>query len=96
MAQGFIKGFQKALEILGDKKFSEEDMKNAIYIAWDDDNLATTDIIQLLQQTEWDVEIEQELIQSSIEGEAIWKIKLDTDGCLILKKKGKWKVNYLK
>ena len=23
MAQGFIKGFQKALEILGDKKFSE-------------------------------------------------------------------------
>ena len=25
---GFVKGFQKALEILGDKKFSEEDMKN--------------------------------------------------------------------
>jgi hypothetical protein len=27
---GFNKGFQKALEILGDKKFSEEDMKKAM------------------------------------------------------------------
>jgi hypothetical protein len=35
----------------------------------------------------WDVEIEQVLIQSSIDGEAIWKYKLDDDGCIILKKK---------
>ena len=46
----------------------------------------TQKYIKSLQQTEWDVEIEQELIQSSIDGEAIWKLKLDTDGCLILKK----------
>jgi hypothetical protein len=36
---------------------------------------------------EWDVEIEQVLIQSSIDGEAIWEYKLDDDGCIILKKK---------
>ena len=35
----------------------------------------------------WDVEIEQVLIQSSIDGEAIWEYKLDDDGCIILKKK---------
>ena len=36
---------------------------------------------------EWDVEIEQVLIQSSIDGKPIWEYKLDDDGCLILKKK---------
>ena len=46
----------------------------------------TQKYIKSLQQTEWDVEIELELIKSSIDGEAIWKLKLDTDGCLILKK----------
>ena len=46
----------------------------------------TQKYIKSLQQTECDVEIEQELIQSSIDGEAIWKLKLDTECCLILKK----------
>lgn len=92
---GFIKGFQKALELLGDKKFSEEDMKNAIYIAWDDDNLASTDIIQSLQQTEWDVSIEMEPYHDGDfinDGkthiiEAKLRYRLDSDGCLILKRK---------
>ena len=61
----YKKGFQKALSILGDKKFSEEDMRNA----WDaalNQYLMFHEIpatawreqhIQSLQQNEWDVEI---------------------------------------
>ena len=87
---GYEQGFQKALSILGDKKFSELDMR----IAYDagcnnidaDDNIDFQDTINSLQQTELDVEIEQVLVQSSIEGEAIWKLKLDVNGCLILKR----------
>ena len=80
--------FKKALEILGDKKFSEEDMKKAIYIAWEGGDLASTHIIESLQQTEFDVEI--------VMGDPIGigdkytpdtKPKLDADGCLILKRK---------
>ena len=79
--------FKKALEILGDKKFSEEDMKKAIYIAWEGGDLASTHIIESLQQTEFDVEI--------VMGDPIGigdkytpdtKPKLDEDGCLILRK----------
>ena len=79
--------FKKALEILGDKKFSEEDMKKAIYIAWEGGDLASTHIIESLQQTEFDVEI--------VMGDPIGigdkytpdtKPKLDADGCLILRK----------
>ena len=114
--QGFIKGFQKALELMGDKKFSEEDVRRAIEIArmgsmqeqhngygrptelrFVLDNISSDEIIQSLQQTEWDVEIEME--NSLINGyrnQAEGTIgfiaeyepvpKLDTDGCLILKK----------
>ena len=60
--EGFIEGAKTILEILGDKKFSEKDVKLAINLAWDDDNLSTTDIIQSLQQTEWDVEVEMEKV----------------------------------
>jgi hypothetical protein len=66
MAQGFIKGFQKALEILGDKKFSEEDVKKTLYLknGFDKDGFSfyksDEEIIQSLQQTEWDVEIVME------------------------------------
>ncbi len=48
----------------------------------------TDKFIQSLQQpTEIEVEIEQVLTQSSIEGDAIWKYKLDENGCVILIKK---------
>ena len=61
-------GFQKALEILGDKKFSEKDMSKA----WSEGYHRKVDelngnglryfdkFIQSLQQTEWDVEVEME------------------------------------
>ena len=64
----YKKGFQKALEILGDKKFSEEDIRNAMERVWywhednqDKDCLTVYKLIskhiQSLQQTEWSVEI---------------------------------------
>jgi hypothetical protein len=74
MAQGFIKGFQKALEILGDKKFSIEDIQNVIdsnedCLVWvnvsedggDIKFYLDEDILtESLQPKEWDVEIVME------------------------------------
>ena len=66
--KGFEIGFQKAVELLGDKKFSEKDMSKA----WSEGYHRKVDelngnglryfdkFIQSLQQTEWDVEIEME------------------------------------
>lgn len=92
----YKRGFQKALEILGDKKFSEEELKRAMSAALSigygrrfhvkDKQLKIDPYIQLMQQTEWNVEIEQVLVTSSIEGEAKWENKLDNNGCLILKR----------
>ena len=56
-------------ELLGDKKFSEDDVRKAYTIGWNscnnfmeyDENhelIELPDCIQSLQQTEWDVEIE--------------------------------------
>jgi hypothetical protein len=64
----FIDGFQKALEILGDKKFSKQDVKKAYMIGWNSCNnfngndesqefIESPGCIQSLQQTEWEVEI---------------------------------------
>ena len=78
-------GFQKALEILGDKKFSEEQLRESFLHVQND---PTFDVFkQSLQQTEWDVEIEMEWIQSTfILGNPHQIPKLDDDGCLILKR----------
>jgi hypothetical protein len=105
--KAYIKGFQKALEILGDKKFSEEDMQNAHALGWDtafewaEGNSKITELKELinsLQQKEWDVEVVME--DSFIEnGESyihetgakgnysthVKKPKLDQEGNLILK-----------
>jgi hypothetical protein len=68
-AKCFIEGFQKALELMGDKKFSEGDMYEAIRKAKKYDvipnhegvivnfNYSKEEITQSLQQTEWDVEV---------------------------------------
>ena len=102
--KGIIVGFQKALELMGDKKFSEEDIKKVVEISRQGllqethngygvstgsvfvlDNLSTNDIIQSLQQTEWDVEVVMEKVDLSF---GCYKIqqKFDSDGCLILKR----------
>lgn len=58
----FKDGFHKAFEILGDKKFSEEDMKRLLsFVVNNAINVNNTDrahnYIKSLQKNEWDVEI---------------------------------------
>jgi hypothetical protein len=93
LKNGFIDGFNKAMELNKDKVFTLEDMfnlyahivKNGI-ISGEEAN----EFIQSLQQpTEIEVEIEMELeIDTSKLVGAIYghKPKLDSEGCLILKR----------
>ena len=64
--RNFEEGFQKSLEILGDKKFSEEDMaymmaKTCEFMENHLDRISSVEFfnntIKSLQQTEWDVEV---------------------------------------
>jgi hypothetical protein len=73
---GFKKGFQKALEILGDKKFSEKDMRKAFdtnHLSSEHKESQWVSFIQSLQQTEWSVSCNPDV--------------KDADGNLILKRK---------
>ena len=100
--KGFIFGFQKALELMGDKKFTLEDMMNcwnkALTFQTHKETLG--EHIQSLQQTEWDVEVVYEDVpnmdykpssgggsDSHYNPMYISVPKLDADGCLILKRK---------
>lgn len=88
----FKKGFQKALEILGDKKFSEEDVISMIEKSRET-GLTAEYLVLTKQQTEWDVEIE--MVFNHIpkhdgihNSHVIGKVpKLDSEGCLILRRK---------
>ena len=91
---GFLEGFQKALEILGDKKFSEEDLRNSMnwimtqYFEFNEQPTTgrREHHIQSLQQTEWDVRID--VLLTERHGGVVYETpKLDAEGCLILKKK---------
>jgi hypothetical protein len=101
--QSFIAGFQKALEFMDDKKFSEKDLLKSLHKLADSfikgypyhqdlDFQEGNQIIQSLQQTEWDVEIIEECLDKDCDGlnrkgECITtgKPKLDSEGCLILR-----------
>ena len=99
--EGFKAGFQKALELMGDKKFSAEDMLNFggfccnnIDCFNDVDDLFKK--YQPQKSTEWNVEIEMrsknidELRESNegfLNNSNLYIPKLDSDGCLILKRK---------
>jgi hypothetical protein len=114
--KAFCEYNQKALSILGDKKFSEEDMVIAIELArkghmeeqhngygmskgsrFVSDNLSPDSIIQSLQQTEWDVIVEMEVVsdfdsRAEFDGQVFSTNKkqvpkLDANDCLILKRK---------
>lgn len=88
---GYLAGFQKALEILGDKKFSEfldkekelgiSDIKTIERIQW-----YYKTYFDKSQQTEWDVEIEM-WFHGTRHKKGEWIPKLDAEGCLILKRK---------
>lgn len=91
-------GFKKALELLGDKKFSEDDVLNLIKRSrekkpYNFDGKSTEykfsedELIHSLQQTEWDVEVEMDAITTDDIYSIIGKPKFDSDGCLILKRK---------
>ena len=69
-SSSFTDGFQKALEILGDKKFSEEDLKLAFFHVQNEPTFAV--FKESLQQTEWDVTFNPD--------------EKDSEGCLILKR----------
>ena len=94
---GFIKGFNKAMELNKDKLFTVADVRNAIEYGIQSALQAipgvrsTQSILNnfIQQQTEIEVEIEMELeIDTSKLIGAIYghKPKLDLEGCLILKK----------
>jgi len=80
-------------EILGDKKFSEEDMENAIEMCIKLMNDKGSEfrehkqtVIQSLQQTQWDVEIVMVPAMSNNGNVYYGDIpKLDAGGCLTLK-----------
>jgi len=100
---GFIRGFLASVEILGDKKFSEEDMlKSFITGVFTDEasdhDFEFTELMKDLQKTEWEVEILE------VENDEVYSVsdtmkvahnkafdgvlfKHDVDGCLILKRK---------
>ena len=94
----WVKGFQKALEILGDKKFTKEDMGRIMVYGYDKSTeneylsrIPFDEYIQSLQQTEWDVEIEMEQVYDGLDEMAQKQYrrqpKLDENKCLILKRK---------
>jgi hypothetical protein len=101
--EGFKAGFQKALELMGDKKYSEEDVRNAYfhgekdsYVKGGQTKEMQDEFIQSIQLTEWDVEIEMrskdidELRESNegfLNNPNLYIPKLDASGCLILKLK---------
>jgi len=92
---GFVKGFQKALDLNNTKLYTLEDMMNCWNKALEFQTHKETlgEYIQSLQQTEWDVDIVEECLDKNCDGvnkkgECITTgiPKLDEEGCLILKK----------
>ena len=92
--EGYKEGFQKALSILGDKRFTLEDMMNCWNKALNflEHKETLGDHIQSLQQTEWDVWLVMAcgLPDGCTEPEVTCTCdiipSLDADGCLILRK----------
>jgi hypothetical protein len=106
--EAYKEGFLKAMEILGDKKFSVKDMEKLMFatIEFTEQKEGETypflkSFIQSLQPKEWDVEIQMENKQQLTNGyknqpdnvigfitayENVVVPKLDSDGCLILRR----------
>ena len=95
--KGFEIGFQKALELNNTKLYTLEDMMNCWNkaLTFQDHKETLGEYIQSLQQTEWDVEVVTEpmnLDEIREQGKGFLhcntnKPKLDSNGCLILKRK---------
>lgn len=100
--EDWVSGFQKALEILSDKKYTETDLYRAFLInsAGNDTTLRNffeQTVLPMFQDNEWDVEIEMECPECKEYGyisecrdvcnKKFLQPKLDAEGCLILKRK---------
>ena len=96
--QGYLEGFNKAIELNKDKQFTLEDMKKAISFGqgmdlWKEEEQIDKFIQSLQQPTEIEVEIETESMnidEIREQGKGFLhgntkKPKLDENGCLILK-----------
>ena len=95
---GFKHGFQKALELMGNKMYTADNIVDA-YMAGHLRGMSTdmgennihpicSEHLNSLQQTEWDVEIVMEYVgKIKLNKLHEMKPKLDEDGCLILKRK---------
>ena len=55
--EDFKAGFQKALELIGDKKFSEADIKQVMYLSRGS-KYTKDEVIEQIQKTGWNVDIE--------------------------------------
>ena len=96
LLHGYIDGFQKAIEILGDKNFSRQDVIHALTYGVRESKMGRTHSqileeyksIQLLEQKEFDVEIIIETVPTFVAGIQDGfekKPKLDKNNCFILK-----------
>ena len=99
--EGFTEGFNKAMELNKDKLVTIKELKiimlELFYLEKNEDEaedmfrerqlaFIENNIQSLQQPTKIEVEVEQTLVQSSIDGEVIWEYKLDNNGCLVLKR----------
>ena len=85
---GFVKGFQKALDLNNTKLYTLEDMMNCWNkaLTFQDHKELFGYHIQSIQQKEWDVEVVMVPAMSNNGNVYYGDIpKLDPDGCLILK-----------
>ena len=93
----YTAGFQKALEVNSDKRFTLKEMVECWnkVLTFQDHKETLGEYVQSLQQTEWDVEVEMECVMGCqnliLNGEnsvccGDKKPKLDPDGCLILRR----------
>jgi len=90
---GFIKGFNKAMELNKDKMFTLEQMQKAFEFGKQVEREDCNDnfqeyLISIKQPTEIDVEIEMEKVPSAWMYTKLGELrpKLDSQGCLILKR----------
>jgi hypothetical protein len=91
---GFLEGFQKALEFMGDKIFTLDDIHTIFIMGREGmEDKMNRYVTRIHEPTEWDVEILEECLDKNCDGinkkgECITTgiPKLDDEGCLILKK----------
>ena len=87
----YISGFQKALEILRDKKYDETDLYRAFLINSAGNNTTLRNffeqtVLPTFQQNEWDVEIDM-WFHGTRHKKGEWIPRFDANDCLILKRK---------